>query len=401
MIDEDAISERFAAICGKLNEAQVRAWAAGEARAAGWGGIEAVHRATGLSHGRIGRGLSELADGSVLAEGRVRRGGAGRPPVSVTQPGVVLALETHVAPHTAGDPESLALWTPKSTRELAADLGEDGFRVSHRTVGKLLAAQGYSLQANRRKREGDSHPDRDGQFRYLNALAEDFVTCGEPLFSIDAKSKVLVGDHYNKGRTWQKQGKPVEVETYDFIGPAGRVTPYGVYDVASNTGFVNVGISADTAKFAVESLRRYWNQHGHKRFPNATRLMLTADGGGSNASRSRLFKSELQQFANEIELPITVCHLPPATSKWNKIEHRMWSFVSINWRGKPLASYEIILDLIASTTTSTGLTIASKLDQTHYEKGIKITDKQMRLLNLVRHDWHGNWNYTITPQTTH
>lgn len=400
MIDEKAISGRFDAIGGQLNEAQLRTWAAAEAQAAGWGGIEAVHRATGLSRGRISRGLRELGSGKV-AIGRVRRVGAGRPSLSQVQPGLGEALKARVAPHTAGDPESLALWTPKSTRELACELVEDGFSICYKSVGALLTRSGYSLQANRRKHEGSDHPDRDAQFRYLNALAADFVDCDEPMISIDAKAKVLVGNHFNKGRTWQPEGKPVDVDVYDFIGEAGRATPYGLYDVANNTGFVNVGITADTAEFSVESLRRYWQQVGQQRFPSATRLMLSADGGGSNASRSRLFKFELQTFANEIQIPITVSHFPPATSKWNQIEHRMWSFVSINWRGKPLASYQIILDLIGSTTTSTGLSIDTELDTTQYTKGIRITDKQMKSLNLARHEWHGDWNYTIAPQINH
>ncbi len=341
---EEEIKRRYERIAGELNERTRRLFAATEAMAIGWGGISVVSRATGLARQVISAGIKELQQGERAGEGRIRRIGGGRKSTASKDPRLREDLERLVEPVTRGDPESPLRWTSKSVRKLAKELQQMGHQVSHELVSELLHALGYSLQANRKTREGGTHPDRDAQFEHLNAQAEAFLVAGEPVVSVDAKKKELVGDFKNAGREWHPQGKPEEVQVYDFPIPGlGRATPYGVYDLSRNTGWVNVGIDHNTAAFAVESIRRWWNEVGRQQYPEAKRLLICADGGGSNGSRVRLWKWEVQQLADETGLSITVCHLPPGTSKWNKIEHRLFAWISQNWRGKPLVSYAVIL----------------------------------------------------------
>ncbi len=398
---EEGIAQRYSQVAPVLDERGRRAVAAAEAIAFGWGGIMAVHRATGLARATIERGRRELRGVDPPApSGRVRRPGGGRKKVIETDAGAQDALDRLVAPTTRGDPESSLRWTCKSVRKLAAEMCARGHQVSHQWVARTLHDLEYSLQANRKTREGESHPDRDAQFTHINALAQEALAAGNPVISVDAKKKELVGDFKNPGREWQPQGQPEEVRVYDFkIPELGRVTPYGVYDLAANAGWVSVGIDHDTAAFAVESIRRWWQQAGQERYPDARRLLITADGGGSNGSRNRLWKWELQRLADETGLTIAVSHFPPGTSKWNKIEHRLFSFMTQNWRGKPLVSYAVILSLIAATTTATGLTVESTLDMAAYPTGTRVTDQQMSTLTIDRDVFHGEWNYTIRPHT--
>ncbi len=364
---EEEIKRRYERIAGELNERTRRLFAANEAMAIGWGGISVVSRATGLARQVISAGIKELQQRERAGEGRIRREGGGRKSTVSKDPRLREDLERLVEPVTRGDPESPLRWTSKSVRKLAKELQQMGHQVSHELVSELLHGLGYSLQANRKTREGDTHPDRDAQFAHLNAQAEAFLAAGEPVVSVDAKKKELVGDFKNAGREWHPQGKPEEVQVYDFpILGLGRATPYGVYDLGRNTGWVNVGIDHNTAAFAVESIRRWWNEVGRQQYPQARRLLISADGGGSNGSRVRLWKWEVQQLADETGLSITVCHLPPGTSKWNKIEHRLFAWISQNWRGKPLTSYAVILKLIAATTTEAGLTVQCQLDTNRY-----------------------------------
>jgi len=400
-VDETtAIKDRFARVAGRLDERARRLVAASEALALGWGGITAVSRATGLSRKAIRRGIADLqaAPPATAGPGRVRRPGGGRKKTVEKDPTLRHDLEALVDPGTRGDPQSPLRWTCKSVRKLAAELRERGHQVSHQLVAELLREAGYSLQGNRKTREGGAHPDRDAQFAHISATAEAYLAAGDPVISVDAKKKELVGDFKNGGRAWRPQGQPEEVRVYDFVIPElGRATPYGVYDLAANAGWVNVGIDHDTAAFAVESIRRWWTQAGQARYPQAQRLLITADGGGSNGSRVRLWKRELQRLADETGVAITVCHFPPGTSKWNKIEHRLFAFISQNWRGQPLISYAVILNLIAATSTTTGLTVASYLDTNTYPPGLKVTDEEMNALHLRRDAFHGEWNYTILP----
>jgi len=381
-----------------LDERGRRAVAAAEALALGWGGITAVSHATGLSRKTIARGIQELQGGESAPPGRIRRAGGGRKKTIDKDPTLLTDLERLVEPTTRGDPESPLRWTCKSVRRLAAQLGQRGHQVSHQLVSELLHALDYRLQANRKTREGDSHPDRDAQFGHISTTADAFLSAGDPVISVDTKKKELVGDFKNSGREWQPTGEPEEVRIHDFPLPElGRVSPYGVYDLAENAGWVNVGIDHDTAAFAVESIRRWWQQAGRERYLQTHRLLITADGGGSNGSRTRLWKRELQELADETGLAIAVCHFPPGTSKWNKIEHRLFAFISQNWRGHPLVSYAVILDLIAATTTTTGLTVTSSLDTNTYPAGIKVSDEEMAAIRLERDAFHGEWNYTILP----
>jgi len=402
MKEQEAIKGRYARVAGVLDERSRRAVAASEALALGWGGITAVSRATGLSRTAIRLGIAELT-GAVprAAPGRIRRPGGGRRKIVETDPSVRDDLERLVEPVTRGAPESPLRWTCKSVRKLAVALRELGHRVSHQWVAEALRDLGYSLQGNRKTREGSSHPDRDAQFAHINAAAEAFLAAGEPVISVDTKKKELVGDFKNGGRAWRPKGEPEEVRMHDFVLPdLGRVSPYGVYDLAANAGWVNVGIGHDTAAFAVESIRRWWWGAGRARYPAARRLLITADGGGSNGARVRLWKWELQRLADETGLTISVGHLPPGTSKWNKIEHRLFAFISQNWRGTPLVSYAVILSLIAATTTASGLTVESYLDTNAYPPGRKISDAEMAALQLQRDAFHGEWNYTIAPRGT-
>lgn len=400
MTEQEALAERYARVAGVLDERSRRAVAASEALSLGWGGISTVSRATGLSRDAIRLGIDELRGIVPSAPlGRIRRPGGGRKKTVDRDPGVRDDLERLVEPATRGDPESPLRWTGKSVRKLAHALGELGHQVSHQWVAQALRELGYSLQANRKTREGTDHPDRDAQFAHVNAAAEAALTAGEPVISVDTKKKELVGDFKNGGREWQPVGVPEEVRIHDFVLPElGRVSPYGIYDLGHNSGWVNVGIDHDTAAFAVASIRRWWEGAGKLRYAQAHRLLITADGGGGNGSRVRLWKWELQQLADETGLTISVCHCPPGTSKWNKIEHRLFSFISQNWRGKPLLSYVVILSLIAATTTETGLTVESSLDVNSYPVGVKVSDEQMASLRLVRDPFHGEWNYTIAPR---
>jgi len=333
-----------------------------------------------------------------LPVGRVRGAGAGRKPLTDTDPGLSAALEALVDPATRGDPQSPLRWTSKSTRDLAAELGAQGHGASSWSVAKLLRRLGYSLQAATKTREGNQHPDRDAQFRYLAAQVQAFFSAGDPVVSVDTKKKELVGPYKNGGREWQPKGEPVEVNVHDFIGEQGKAIPYGVYDVAADAGWVSVGTDHDTSAFAVQTLRRWWQSMGAPAYPAAARLLVCADGGGSNGSRTRLWKVELAKLAAETGLAVTVCHLPPGTSKWNKIEHRLFAHISMNWRGRPLESHEVIVQSIAATTTRSGLNVHAELDEGTYPKGIKVTDQQMAALPLQRHDFHPDWNYTLQPE---
>src|SRR5579864_2268838 len=402
MEKEEEIKQRYERLAGELNERTRRLFAANEAMALGWGGIAVVARATGLSRQVIVDGMQELREGQRAGEGRIRRIGGGRKSNVSKDPSLSDDLERLVEPVTRGDPESPLRWTSKSVRKLAKELQHLGHQVSHELVSELLHELGYSLQALRKTREGGEHPDRDGQFEHLNAQAAAFLAAGEPAVSVDAKKKELVGDFKNPGREWHPQGEAEDVRVYDFpIKGLRRATPYGVYDLGRNAGWVNVGIDHNTAAFAVQSIRSWWNQVGRHQYPKAKCLLISADGGGSNGSRVRLWKWELQQLADETGLAITVCHLPPGTSKWNKIEHRLFAWISQNWRGKPLVSYAVILKLIAATTTEAGLTVQCQLDTNCYPAGRKLSDEEMATLCIQPDSFHGEWNYTIQPRTTH
>ena len=358
-------------------------------------------RATGLSRPTITAGLKELdqpAPQRAAEAMRVRRPGGGRKPLTETDPGLLAALESLLEPVTRGDPESPLRWTCKSTRRLAAELTEQEHPVGPRTVAALLQEAGYSLQANRKTREGSSHPDRNTQFEYINASVARSMIRGQPAISVDTKKKELVGDFKNNGRQWHRCGEPEEVRVHDFLDKTlGKAIPYGIYDMINDQGWVSVGIDHDTAQFATNSIRRWWQEMGRDRFPGASELLITADGGGSNGHRTRLWKVSLQALADELGLTLSVCHFPPGTSKWNKIEHRLFSFTTQNWRGRPLVSHQAIVSLIANTTTSTGLIVKAALDTNHYETAIKVSDAELARLRLQRHEFHGDWNYTISP----
>ncbi len=366
---------------------------------AGYGGMTAVSAITGLARSTIDRGVKEIACGSEIGEGRVRRPGGGRKKLTDQDPTLLCDLKALVAPNTRGDPERALLWVSKSLHHLKAALAAEGHRISHTSVGNLLRGLGYSLQANRKTLEGSNHPDRDAQFEHINEQIQQFMTSGQPVISVDTKKKELVGNFKNGGREYRARGTPEEVRVHDFlIKELGRVAPYGVYDIADNSGWVSVGISSDTASFAVESIRRWWYKLGADRYPQATQLHITADGGGSNGSRVRLWRVELQHLANQTGLTISVSHLPPGTSKWNRIEHRLFSFISQNWRARPLVSYKVIVQLIGETTTKTGLTVHCELDENQYTTGIKITDEEIDSLNITKNEFHGEWNYSVSPQ---
>ena len=399
MIDSTTIAARFDALSPFLDERERRLLAASEAQAAGRGGVAAVSRATGIARSTIGRGLADLRAGVTQLGNRVRRAGGGGKPAIETQPGLLEALNELVQSSIRGDPEAALLWVSKSQRRLSAALAEQGFIAGQKLVGRLLRRLGFSLQANSKTREGASHPDRNAQFEHINAEVKAFQAAGEPAISVDTKKKELVGDFKNAGRELRPKGQPEPVRVHDFVIPElGKAVPYGIYDIADNTGWVNLGIGHDTAAFSVESIRRWWYQLGAARYPTATRLLITADCGGSNGVRLRLWKRELQGLADELRISITVCHLPPGTSKWNRIEHRLFAFITQNWRGKPLVSHQVIIQLIANTTTDTGLTVACRLDDTTYEKGIKVSDAEMASLNIQPANFHGDWNYTFAPR---
>ena len=396
------IRSKYRSLSPEMDERLRRQWAAAESREIGWGGISAVSQATGMSRTTITAGVRELALSEkerVIEANRIRRPGGGRKSLRETDPGLIAVLESLIEPSTRGDPESPLRWTCKSTRRLADELTKQDHPVSARTVAKLLGDEEYSLQANRKTREGSSHPDRNAQFEYINASVQRFLKRGQPAVSVDAKKKENVGDFKNGGHEWSPKGAPEEVRVYDFlIKSLGKAALYGVYDLFRNEGWVSVGIDHDTAQFAVNSIRRWWSEMGQERFPRARELLITADGGGSNSARSRLWKVSLQDLADELGIKLFVCHFPPGTSKWNKIEHRLFSFITKNWRARPLVSLEVIVNLIANTTTRTGLTVKAAIDTNRYPTKIKVTDEQIRTLSLKRHEFHGEWNYTLLPR---
>ena len=399
----ERIRQKFRALLPMMDERMRRQWAAAEAVAVGWGGVTLVSGATGLARNTIAAGIEELehrqAHPQEAVDVRIRRPGGGRKPLTQTDPGLQQALEALVDPVTRGHPQSPLRWTCKSTSKLAEELSRQRHPVTDRTVAALLKQSGYSLQANRKTKEGSSHPDRNAQFEYIN---QQVIACQkqrQPVVSVDAKKKESVGEFKNAGQEWQPQGRPQKVKVHDFPDKKlGKAIPYGVYDLASNEGWVSVGIDHDTAQFATASIRRWWQEMGCRRFPRATQLMITADGGGSNSSRSRLWKVALQDLANDLGMELQVCHFPPGTSKWNKIEHRLFCFITKNWRGRPLTSYEVIVNLIGNTTTKTGLTVRAALDPNRYETGIEVSDEQLARVNWTPAQFHGEWNYTIRPK---
>jgi hypothetical protein len=384
-IDERVLAAKFDAILPHLDERQRRLVLAAEARSLGHGGIALVARASGVSRVTVTAGVGELEAGDEPTPGRVRRPGGGRKALAETDPGLLDALDALVEPETRGDPMSRLRWTTRSTRTLANELGAQGHAVSHHSVGRLLSGPlGYSLQANTKTVEGKQHPDRDAQFHYINDQVTTFLAAGDPVISVDTKKKELIGQYANKGRTWRPAGDPHRVDVHDFPGEAGKAVPYGVYDLAADAGWVSVGCDGDTASFAVTTIGRWWNRIGAAAYPDATRLLITADAGGSNGYRLRLWKKELAALAAATGLTVTVCHMPPGTSKWNKIEHRLFSHISMNWAGQPLTSHEVAVNLIAGTTTRTGLTVHAELDTGSYPRGIKISDREMKQL-IARH----------------
>jgi transposase len=398
MIRHAAIKLRYEALEPVLDELGRRRLAAAEAMAAGRGGVTAVSRITGIARSTINRGIAQLRGGVSVEPGRVRQPGGGRKRLVDKDPTLIADLQRLVEPATRGDPQGPLRWTAKSLRNLAAGLRELGHRISHNVVAGLLRELGYSLQANRKTREGASHPDRDAQFTHINTKVTQALADGEPAISVDTKKKELVGDFKNAGREWRPKGSPEPVRVHDFrIPELGRAAPYGVYDIAENAGWVSLGIDHDTASFAVHAILRWWQVMGRPRYPAATRLLITADCGGSNGARLRLWKVELQKLANELGLEISVCHLPPGTSKWNKIEHRLFSFITQNWRARPLVSYQAIVELIAATKTDAGLKVQCELDPNTYPAGVKISDAEFDAVNLHRDEFHGEWNYTIKP----
>jgi hypothetical protein len=392
---------KFASVWPLLDERTRRLMAANEARALGRGGISQVSCACGLSRKAIAKGIKEIEAGTAPPPGRIRQPGAGRKTLSDHDPGLAGALERLIDPDTRGDPQTPLRWTCKSTRTLAAQLTRKKHPISHMKVAQLLHGQGYSLQGNRKTEEGDDHPDRDAQFRFINTQVKRILAKGAPVISVDTKKKELVGNYVNGGRQWLPGKKPVKVQGHDFPGPdVPRAYPYGVYDIERNTGFVNVGTDHDTAAFAVASIRGWWRHEGRRLYPAAKDILITADGGGSNGSRLRLWKLELQMLADKTGLSISVCHFPPGTSKWNKIEHRLFSFISSNWRGEPLRNYETIVKLISRTATAKGLKVTCRLDRREYPTGRKVTDEEMQRVNLERHTFHGEWNYIIRPRSS-
>jgi transposase len=396
------IESKYRSLAPMMDERVRRHWAATEAKAYGWGGVSAVSSATGMSRKTIHKGLAELEvreeSPDVPVELRLRSPGGGRKRLTQTDPQLFESLEWLVDPTSRGDPMSPLRWTCKSTHELAKALTAQGHELSPRTVGRLLNEAGFSLQSNRKTKEGAAHPDRNAQFEHINATVKRFQRRAQPVISVDAKKKELVGEFKNVGREWQPKGTPLTVNTHDFMDvELGKAIPYGVYDLTRNEGWVSVGIDHDTAQFAAQAIHRWWKRMGAKRYPDAKELLITADGGGSNASRSRLWKVALQDLALRLKMPIQVCHFPPGTSKWNKIEHRMFCHITQNWRGRPLMSHDIIIELIANTTTRAGLKIRAELDTAPYPTGTKVSDEDLAAINLKRHKFHGDWNYALLP----
>jgi len=398
-VNAQAIKEKYRLLKPFLNERTKRLWSAVEAKSLGSGGIQFLSQTTGQSRTTITRGLKELQTGELVeSQNRIRKEGGGRKAALEKSPEIEKALLQLIEPTVRGEPESPLLWTTKSLRKLAEELKQQNHSISHTLVGQILKDNDFSLQANSKTDEGKSHPDRDAQFNYIHAKVQAFQNAKNPVISVDAKKKELIGNHKNKGVEWQEKKNPVQVKVYDFLSEAeGKVTPYGVYDIANNKGWVNVGIDKDTAEFAVQTIRNWWYQMGKEFYADAQNLLITADSGGSNGARVRLWKKELQVLANETQMEISVCHFPPGTSKWNKIEHRLFSYITKNWRARPLISYEVIVNLIAGTTTQKGLEIKCELDRKSYARGKKVTDKELSAINLSRDDFHGDWNYSIRP----
>ena len=397
MQTEQKVAEKLAIVLPHLNEKQRRLLIAAEAKALGWGGISKVAQATGVSRVTIHKALTEIESKKVIPE-RIRKPGGGRKDITEYHPNILEKLEALVDPVTRGDPRSPLRWTCKSTRQLSQELGRKGYSISNVTVADLLHRLDYSLQANAKTLEGASHPDRDAQFQYINGRVKEFLRRHQPVISVDTKKKELVGQFKNVGKEWQPKGEPEQVEIHDFASPEfPKVIPYGVYDIGKNMGWINVGTDHDTASFAVASIRRWWFGMGREIYPRARDLLICADCGGSNGYRVRLWKIELQTLASETGLRVTICHFPPGTSKWNKVEHRLFSHISMNWRGRPLVSHEVIVKLIGETTTSTGLEVKAQLDKRRYPVKVKVTDEEMKMVKIKPHNFHGEWNYSINP----
>ncbi len=392
--------QKFQSVWPILDERTRRVMAANEAMSLGFGGVSLVHRACGMSRRSIAKGIREIQEGVAPSAGHIRRSGAGRKSIIASDPSLLEALENMIECQTRGDPQSPLRWICKSTRAIATQLGKKKHSVSHTKVAQILHDQNYSLQSNRKTEEGADHPDRDAQFRHINVAVKKCLAQGTPVISVDTKKKELIGNYDNAGQKWLPVKQPIKVQGHDFPGPeVPRAYPYGIYDIGRNAGFVNVGTDHDTGEFAVASIRGWWRAEGRKIYPDAEKLLITADGGGSNGSRLRLWKLELQKFSNQTGLCISVCHFPPGTSKWNKIEHRLFSFISSNWRGEPLRDYETIVNLIAKTTTAKGLKVTCRLDRRKYLIGRKVSDEEMSCVNVERNKFHGDWNYVIKPKT--
>lgn len=395
---ENKLASKYEKIFPMLSEAQRRLVAAADAEYLGHGGIVAVSKASGMSRSTITIGIKELQSGNLLEVGRNRRSGGGRKRLLNIDSTLESDIDRMVSPITRGDPESPLLWCSKSLRNIAEALESKGHKISHNAIGMILAEKGYSLQSNRKTDEGGNHPDRDQQFEFINNQVKDSISKGQPTISIDCKKKELIGNFKNGGKELEPQKTPTKVNVYDFIDTAlGKAIPYGIYDIDKNEGWVNIGISSDTAKFAVSSIRTWWDNMGKVCYPDAQELLITADGGGSNSSRSRLWKIEIQKFVNETNISVRVCHFPPGTSKWNKIEHKLFSFISMNWRGRPLTSIQLIISLIGATKSKSGLKVKTSFDENIYEKGIKISDEELRTINIKKNIFHGEWNYVIAP----
>lgn len=396
---QDELKIKLSGVLPELNERQRRILLAAEAESIGYGGIKIISDISGVAVSTIRRGIKELKKKPKKLIS-VRREGGGRKKSTEANPELTKILQEIIEPETRGDPENPLRWTCKSVRNISDALKKEKLDVCHQTVASILHEMEYSLQGNKKTKEGADKPDRNKQFLYINKIAKKFLKYNDPVISVDAKKKELVGNYKNVGRELSKKGKPIEVNGHDFPDKkVSKAVPYGVYDIADNKGWVNVGISSDTAEFAVESIRQWWLKMGIKRYPDSNKLLIFADAGGSNGYRSRLWKKKVQELSNKENLEITVCHFPPGTSKWNKIEHRLFSFISINWRGKPLLSYEVIINLISSTKTKTGLLVKARLDKKTYKKGIEVTDQEMKKINLFKHSFHGEWNYTIKPNS--
>jgi transposase len=401
MSEETILKSKYEAILPLLTEKQRRLYLSVEAEHFGYGGVTKVSKLSGVSRVVITRGKKELKETKQEPIESSRKKGGGRKKAVDKFPEIRVELKNIIEPHTRGEPESPLLWTSKSLRKISAELKAKGLSVSYRVVGEILKDEGFSLQANSKTDEGKSHPDRNEQFQHIHKKVTDFQSTGNPVISVDAKKKELIGNFKNNGKEWRPQGNPEKTKVYDFPSDAiGKITPYGIYDITNNKGWVSVGIDKDTSEFAVQSIRNWWYKMGQFHFKKPTKLLITADGGGSNGSRVRLWKKEIQKLADEINMEISICHFPPGTSKWNKIEHKLFSYISLNWRGKPLTSYEVVVNLIGSTTTAKGLKVKSELDENIYEKGIKVPDEDFKKINIIKDEFHGEWNYTIRPNSS-